>query len=524
MPVPKETTPPKAKARAQAITANERLELSQLNPQAIQRGLMGDDLDLQKMVVYLKSRIIFDSTDRIIDIGVERSIDSASTVTITLNDYDRSILRSGALNARLDIQLDGLWFRLVKVSKDAGSDVLTLVFEQREIAVLRSYPKLTSPGHKNRNDNEVLANDGVKFAHRSKVTRAQFILNLIREVKEFDIPVVIPHLREVQPIEKKSDVGINWNLPAGDAGSGILADYNTETSKKGQTYGEAVTEKVFGTKQKKYLTAKNVKLDKEQINNCNAILSTGVSMKARRKVLVASIMTAIDESVLHNLPDGDRDSVGLFQQRDSWGSFSDRHDPATAAKLFFNQAIKYDKDYPNASYNDLCQGVQRSGTPLAYGQYFQEATRIVAAFGIPATKADTYEIGGTVYGPPAPRAKNADEEGSAADAKDMGDISLSGTEDYVYYRGKPKESGKVWEREDNWACITRLAEEVGWRAFFIGGVFYYLTDEDLYKTQPALTITESSQGVMGIGFDYDVGKKGATVDVPCQCGLWSAPP
>jgi hypothetical protein len=65
---------------------------------------------------------------------------------------------------------------------------------------------------------------------------------------------------------------------------------------------------------------------------------------------------------------------------------------------------------------------------------------------------------------------------------------------------------------------------VGWRAFFIGGVFYYLTDDDLFKTQPMLTITESSQGVMGIGFDYDLGKKAATVEVPSQCGLWVAPP
>jgi hypothetical protein len=46
----------------------------------------------------------------------------------------------------------------------------------------------------------------------------------------------------------------------------------------------------------------------------------------------------------------------------------------------------------------------------------------------------------------------------------------------------------------------------------------------LFKTQPIVAITEETPGVMGIGFDYDVGRKGATVDLPCEVGLWLAPP
>ena len=96
---------------------------------------------------------------------------------------------------------------------------------------------------------------------------------------------------------------------------------------------------------------------------------------------------------------------------------------------------------------------------------------------------------------------------------------------YYYYRGIPPTRNKGWwKREDNWTCIQRLANEVGWRAFFIGGVFYFLTDEDLFKTQPIATINEETEGVIGIGFDYDVGRKGATVDLPCQVGLFLAPP
>jgi hypothetical protein len=29
---------------------------------------------------------------------------------------------------------------------------------------------------------------------------------------------------------------------------------------------------------------------------------------------------------------------------------------------------------------------------------------------------------------------------------------------------------------------------------------------------------------LGIGFDYDLGKKGATVEIPAMVGLWLAPP
>src|SRR5436190_8961520 len=400
-----------------AQTAVRKLELSRLKPEEIQQELMGDDLDLEKMVVYLKSKILFDTTDRIIDVQVERSIDAASTITVTLNDYDRTILRSGALNARLDVKLDGMWFRLVKVSRSAGSDTLELQFEQREIAILRSYPK------------QGAKHNGVRFVHRDKVTRAQFILSLIREVKELDIPVVMPHLRQAQVIEKESDVGFDWGKPKVAAESaGINTDHNT-------TVGAAEGGRVGMNKG--VLTSKGVRMSREQINNANTIIATGLSLKARRKVLVCAVMTAMQESNLINLPGGDGTSVGLFQQIDTgWGSYADRHNPATAAKSFFNRAIPHDKNYPGLSFNDLCQGIQGSGHPDLYGQWQPESQAIVTAYGVPPSTSTSGQDDTT--------------EGSAASANNHSDISFGGTEDYVYYRGKQKESGKVWEREDNW--------------------------------------------------------------------------
>jgi hypothetical protein len=476
--------------KATAVTAVKKLELSQLNPNEIQREMMGDDLDLDKLNAYLKSQVLFDATARVVDINVNRTIEGASTIDLEVNDYDRSLLRSGALNQRLDINIDGLWFRLVKVAKDAGDDNMTLTFEQREIAILRTYPKSNAP-HK-----------GVRFVNRDKMTRAEFILSLIREVKEFAIPTVIPHLRQIQPIKKTKDAATSLygSAPPTPGTGGIPLDVNGK-----------VPEKVLqrNTPYPGYLTVKGVPIQKDQINNANTILTVAQNMGANPKVSVCSIMTAIQESTLHNLSGGDGTSVGLFQQTTYYGSFADRHDPATAARMFLERCIKEDASYKGFSYNDLCQNVQRSGHPDLYGQWQDEATRICAAFGLPPASS-----GG------------ASTEGTVSDLNNVASWAGASAIDnsYYYYRGVPDPANGTWKREDNWTCIQRLAQEVEWRAFFISDTFYYLTDEDLYKTQPIATITESSKGVQGIGFDYDIGKKAATVDLPCQVGLWLAPP
>jgi len=480
-------------AKPRARTARQKLELSKMQPGTLQRELMGDDIDLEKLVVYLKSAILFDTTDRIVDCSVTRTIEGASTLDLTLNDYDRSIVKSWAINAKLDIQIDGMWFRLVKTSRDVGDDNLQLTFEQREIALLRSYPPKGAP------------HNGAKFASRTKVTRAEFILNLIREVKEVDIPVVIPELHKVQKIQKAVDAGGSYDWSSlYNTNPGLAADINKGLQESGQSTGAG------GGNQKtipqKYLTVDKAPMTKEQMANANTIISTGLGMGVKPKLLVCAIMTAIDESRLKNLSAGDKDSAGLFQQRPSqgWGSYENVTDPPTASRSFYNHAIKYDQQYPNASYNDLCHGVQGNKDPNVYGQFYGEAVRIVTAYGVPLKKDGS--------------------EDSAANANNMANVTFTGVQDFLFYRGTPTQNGKYFKREDNWSCIQRLADDVGWRAFFIGGVFYYLTDDDLFKMQATAILTEESDGVMGIGFDYDVGKTQATVEVQALTGKWTVPP
>lgn len=490
-----------------------KLEISQLDQSAIQRELMGKDLSLKDLLVYFKSKIQFDAVERVIDARISRTIEGASTLTITLIDPDREVLNSGILANRLDINVDGLWFRLTALNKPIGSDRLELTFEDREIAILRTYK-----------DKKIRAKPS-KIAKRARATRAEFVLNLIREVKEFKIPVTIPELHIVQAIEKLADMPSEFEIEESRA-TGISYDAASPTATKhgvpegttssgGPKSGKPLAARFvpgvtdFPTGKDKIgnaqgaLTVKGVRASRTQIDNANIILSVASSMGAPRKVLVCAIMTAIQESTLINLEGGDLDSVGLFQQRGNgaWGTLRDRMDPATSARMFLLKALKAHANDPTRPYWDLCQAVQISAFPLAYADHRTEAERFVTAFGV---------VGGDTEGDSAGSNNSWSPEGDAGD--------------YFFYRGDPQDGGKTWKPEDSWACIQRLADEVDWRAFFVSGRFYFIAEDELFKSKPTMVIHEYSDGVEGIGGDYDSGKESATATVRCRVGRWTAPP
>jgi len=218
-------------------------------------------------------------------------------------------------------------------------------------------------------------------------------------------------------------------------------------------------------------------------------------------------MTAIDESVLKNIDHGDRDSVGLFQQRASWGSYEDRMNPEVSAKLFFDQCIPADRNNPNLNFNDLCQAVQRSGTPYAYGQYRWEAQSIC-------------NYCGHVSGPSGEAAAAFTMNGQAPK------VTKNKSGDYYYWRGTiyDRNSMKFRKPENSWSCIQRLAQEVGWYAFFVSGTFYYLSEDDMLTQSPLDSITEFQDGITSLDGDYDNQKKSATLTIGARVGKWAVPP
>lgn len=93
-----------------------------------------------------------------------------------------------------------------------------------------------------------------------------------------------------------------------------------------------------------------------------------------------ALATAFQETKIHNLDYGDRDSVGLFQQRPSqgWGTREQILDPVYAINRFYDALIKVD-GYEAMTITDAAQDVQRSAFPGAYGAHEDYARALASA-------------------------------------------------------------------------------------------------------------------------------------------------
>jgi murein DD-endopeptidase MepM/ murein hydrolase activator NlpD len=104
-----------------------------------------------------------------------------------------------------------------------------------------------------------------------------------------------------------------------------------------------------------------------------------------RRAAVIAVATAMQESTLRNLAYGDRDSLGLFQQRAAWGSVTERTTPTAATTMFLTGGRGGQRgllDVPGWSampVTDAAQAVQVSRFPTAYAKWETLAATVVAA-------------------------------------------------------------------------------------------------------------------------------------------------
>jgi hypothetical protein len=150
------------------------------------------------------------------EITLDRTIEGASTVEITLKDPDQKIFSVDANRMRVsrrvhyvknplpvdeawqpinlpnligraaEINLDGVIFRLTKVTYAHSTQELHMTFEDRIVYWLRR-------------------KRGQKHLSRAKGTRAEFILALLREIKREKIPFICPELHTKQKINPVPD-------------------------------------------------------------------------------------------------------------------------------------------------------------------------------------------------------------------------------------------------------------------------------------------------------------------------------
>ncbi|MEU5317147.1 heavy metal transporter [Streptomyces sp. NPDC021056] len=118
----------------------------------------------------------------------------------------------------------------------------------------------------------------------------------------------------------------------------------------------------------------------EQAVNAATITAVGTGRGLPERAVAIALATALQESGLRNITHGDRDSLGLFQQRPSqgWGTEKQIMDPTYAAGEFYKHLVKVD-GYTKLPLTEAAQRVQRSGYPEAYAKHEPDATVLAAA-------------------------------------------------------------------------------------------------------------------------------------------------
>lgn len=130
--------------------------------------------------------------------------------------------------------------------------------------------------------------------------------------------------------------------------------------------------------------------DAEQLANAQTIVAVGRELGVPQQGWVVAISTALQESGLRNLPFGDRDSIGMFQQRDAWGSRAERLDPIQSTSMFFRggrggqRGLLDVPGYLELPVAEAAQAVQVSAFPAAYARWETAARQLL---GVPSIAA-----------------------------------------------------------------------------------------------------------------------------------------
>lgn len=275
--------------------------------------------------------------------SVERTIEGASTLTITIVDPDWSTLTSGLLDTNddgsleaIDVTVDDLWFRLAKVEAQDDATI-ALTFEDRDIAHLRRH---RSP----------------RSMSRAKATRAQFARALVREVRSPAIAFFAPEANQRQAIETPSSL-----------------------SKSKRTAAQKRLARGVGAGAK--ITVKGKPATAEQLRNLETILEVAHRLKAPERAQVAMVAAAIGESsLLKSARNGSH--VGVFQSNQIPAS-----DLAGQATYFLKGgrsfaaggAIGAAKDHPSWTAGEIAAHVEVSDQAGRFYQAFaKEAAAAVA--------------------------------------------------------------------------------------------------------------------------------------------------
>ncbi len=121
-------------------------------------------------------------------------------------------------------------------------------------------------------------------------------------------------------------------------------------------------------------------VDLKQARYAATIAAVSVRRGLPARAASIALATAYQESKIVNVDYGDRDSVGLFQQRPSqgWGTQREIMDPYYASNQFYDALEKVD-GYRDLPIDEAAQLVQRSADGSAYEPHEERARTLASA-------------------------------------------------------------------------------------------------------------------------------------------------
>lgn len=121
-------------------------------------------------------------------------------------------------------------------------------------------------------------------------------------------------------------------------------------------------------------------LSPAQAANAATISAVGTTRGLPERAVTIALATALQESGLRNIDHGDRDSLGLFQQRPSqgWGTPEQIMDPVYSSGEFYEHLAEV-PGYSRLPLTVAAQRVQKSGFPQAYAKHEPDAALLAAA-------------------------------------------------------------------------------------------------------------------------------------------------
>jgi hypothetical protein len=113
-----------------------------------------------------------------------------------------------------------------------------------------------------------------------------------------------------------------------------------------------------------------ISLDTGQAGIAATIAAVAARHQLPRRAVTIALATALQESDLENLGYGDRDSVGVFQQRPSqgWGTTAQIENPVYATTRFYAALVQIPR-YDKIPIDKAAQDVQHSADGSAYAQF-----------------------------------------------------------------------------------------------------------------------------------------------------------